>query len=171
MHRNILTTAIAALTFAAPAMADQHGSGDTDDGRGPGGQMFERLDTNNDGKIDRLEIEQAQNERFARLDADGDGRVTQAEFEAGRAAMREERREARQARMFARHDADGDGVLTSDELPGPRMERMLDRLDSNGDGAITREEMTEHRGKMRGPGKGRMMRNNRDDNIDHDGGN
>lgn len=158
MRKTIVTTAIAALALSAPALADHHKSGDADDGQAAGGRMFDRLDVNNDGKVDRLEIEQARDARFARFDADGDGRVTQAEFEAGHAAMREQRRKARQARMFARHDADGDGVLTEDELPGQGMARMLDRLDSDGDGAISRDEAAEHRGKMRGHGKGHGMR-------------
>lgn len=158
MRKMIVTTAIAALALSAPALADQHGHDGMDDDVKHGGRMFDRLDANNDGKVDRLEIEQARDAHFARFDADGDGRVTEAEFEAGHAAMREQRRQARQARMFARHDADGDGVLTSEELPGQGMARMLERLDSDGDGTISRDEAAEHRGKMRGHGKGHKMR-------------
>ena len=52
-------------------------------GKGDPARRFAHLDRNNDGYIDRQEIDAAADRRFTRLDADGDGRVTKAERKAG----------------------------------------------------------------------------------------
>jgi Ca2+-binding EF-hand superfamily protein len=78
---------------------------------------FARLDTNNDGIVDRAEFEAAAKEsadywvkRFIRrFDADRDGRISKEEF----AKARRER--------FAMRDLDGDGRIGLEDMgPGPR---------------------------------------------------
>jgi hypothetical protein len=103
------------------------------------GRAFDRLDTNQDGRIDSVEIENARAERFKRLDADGDGVIS--ETEQGRAENRIRRRaamrEARLARQFERLDANGDGAVSADEFTHSQ---PLARADANKDGAVSREE-------------------------------
>lgn len=46
------------------------------------GKMFARLDRNDDGRLERAEIEARADARFERMDADGDGRVPIADIRA-----------------------------------------------------------------------------------------
>jgi len=56
-------------------------------GRGFGGRMFARLDTNGDGVIDREEYRALAAQRFDRMDTNKDGKVDAAERQAARDAM------------------------------------------------------------------------------------
>ena len=56
-------------------------------GRGFGGRMFARLDTNGDGVIDREEYRALAARRFDRMDTNKDGKVDAAERQAARDAM------------------------------------------------------------------------------------
>ena len=60
-------------------------------GRGFGGRMFARLDTNGDGVIDREEYRALAAQRFDRMDTNKDGKVTAEERQAMRQAMRDKR--------------------------------------------------------------------------------
>lgn len=55
-------------------------------GRGPGmkgpGMMFEKMDTDKDGKISKQEWQAHHDKMFTELDADGDGSVTKDEMKA-----------------------------------------------------------------------------------------
>lgn len=126
--------------------------------QGPrGGKMFDKLDTNGDGKITQEEMAAAREARFAKVDADGDGFVTQEEMTAHMMARHEERMK----KMFERQDADGDGKLAAGEFGGHGA-KMFEMMDADGDGAVTKEEakaarekMRAHHGKgPRGPGAG-----------------
>jgi Ca2+-binding EF-hand superfamily protein len=103
------------------------------------GRAFDRLDTNQDGRVDSLEIESAQADHFKRLDADGDGVISATE--QGRAENRIRRRaamrEARLARQFERLDANGDGAVSADEFAESQ---PVARADGNKDGVVSREE-------------------------------
>lgn len=95
-------------------------------------RMIERLDTDGDGAISRIEAEVAASARFARMDRDGDGVVSLAELQ--------ERSGHRAERRFLRLDANGDGVLDPSES-ARRTERFFDRVDANGDGLIELVEL------------------------------
>ena len=101
--------------------------------------VFDRLDANADGKIDRTEF-RGTDENFARMDQDGDGGITREEL--GQAAPRMGARAvdpaARWQRMLTRFDANEDGVISAEEFQGP--EQAMRALDANNDGTITQEE-------------------------------
>lgn len=127
--------------------------------------FFERMDTNKDAQVTRLEAELASKSLFAKLDGNGDGEVTKAEAESAARTMRKEELAAH----FKTLDANRDGRLTVEEakLPAAFFERLdtdkdrnvsleefqampemgaarqqleFDRADLNHDGKVTREE-------------------------------
>jgi Ca2+-binding EF-hand superfamily protein len=127
--------------------------------------FFERMDTNKDGQITRLEAELTGKSMFAKLDRNGDGEITKEEAESGARAVRNEElaahfktldanRDGRltleesklPAAFFERLDKDKDHKLTSDELQAmPEMHSghqqfEFDRADLNHDGKVTRDE-------------------------------
>jgi EF hand domain-containing protein len=150
------TSLIAALwlgTAALPAIAQGPGAGGGPGGPGGGcggrgAQMFQRLDTNGDGKITQDEFRAGRDARFAAMDQNGDGKVTQQEFEA---APRPGKQGPRTQQMFQRADANGDGVITRDEFDR-NADLQFKRLDANGDGVITRDEVQQARAHKGCPG-------------------
>ena len=101
--------------------------------------MFERLDLNKDGAIDKGEIAASRETRFTTSDTNADGLLTEAEIMAAAKG----RAERRVKRMLSRLDRDGDGAISRveyDKRASKRGDRMFERLDANGDGKVTREE-------------------------------
>lgn len=89
-RRTLITTGIVGalslgLLAAAPVFAKGSGYGG-----GRGAMMFDRYDTNGDGKVTQDEFQAGHDERFEQMDLDGDGAVTQDE---ARQAMRQMRAE------------------------------------------------------------------------------
>ena len=127
-------------------------------------QIFDRLDANHDGKLDRADRAERQKARFDRVDSNHDGAVSYAEFTAmhaqlgGAHADREglrpvERGFARgrfagRGGMIRLADADKDGAVSKAEVQAAASARF-DRLDANKDGAVTREEANAARDSMR----------------------
>jgi Ca2+-binding EF-hand superfamily protein len=141
---------LAAVLLATTAMAQTGGPGVSPGSpAGGGSRMFERLDTDGDGKITQQELQAVHHERFSRADVNNDGKVTRDEFMASRTGQgrRPERGEA----MFRRLDADNDGVVTRAESDA-RSHPRLSKLDANGDGVITRDEAAQARQAKRGRG-------------------
>lgn len=102
------------------------------------GSVFERLDTDDDGRITRKEMSAARAERLNALDADANGFITAAELEAHVG----ERVHARVERMIEPRDVDGDGQLSLDEMEhSRRAEARFDRADRDGDGVISQAEL------------------------------
>ena len=125
-------------------------------------QMIGRLDANNDGKIDRRELEKAP--AMARfLDRDKDGEISARELTAARqradgmAADRD--RVSPETRgqtddvdkLFRRIDRNKDGKLTGDEIPR-QMHNTLKGADTNNDKAISKQEVQQAM-RMRQRGK------------------
>jgi Ca2+-binding EF-hand superfamily protein len=118
-------------------------------------RIFERLDLNSDGVVDRGELEAARHAAFVRADADRDGYITEAEAQAllqelraqGAAGQRPlfrgrlaARRPAEQANVLARFDTNLDGRVSEAELVDP--EHPFEALfDANSDGRITKSEV------------------------------
>ena len=81
----IIIAAISTVGIASAALAHNHG------GNGPRAErMFERMDTDNDGRVTRTDANAFAIARFARMDANADGQITKDERRAARQARRGE---------------------------------------------------------------------------------
>jgi len=148
----IAVTGALGLAVGGIAVADHH-KGDR------GQKKLERaavLDANDNGQIERSEIETAKNARFAEIDANGDGGLSMEEIDAHREAKRSERL----ARRFARQDANGDGLIGPEEFHSRRMSRF-DRMDLDGDGQISAEHWASQRNGDRRHGRRNKRQRNR----------
>jgi Ca2+-binding EF-hand superfamily protein len=136
--RLLLTTGLIGLGAAAFAGASLAG-GDWGRHHGPGGpgaQLFESFDVDDDGRITQTEIDEVRQGRLAEFDADADGSLSLEEYQALWIDVMRERMVDR----FQAHDDDGDGLVTAEEFGAP-FEQMVSRLDDDGDGAVTRDEL------------------------------
>jgi Ca2+-binding EF-hand superfamily protein len=126
----------ASVVFAAPASAQT--------GEPMGAQIFEKMDTNDDGRVDAAEMATARGARFDRLDRDGDGFVTAAELERLQTRIQRAARaiEGGVAERFDRFDADGDGRVNRAEFTAAQFGPVAELLDADGDGAISQEEFS-----------------------------
>ena len=123
--------------------------------------LYQRMDTNGDGKISREEW-RGRPEGFARLDANGDGFLTPDEIRAGR--FQRQGSDRRGPRLM---DQNNDGRISRDEWKGPA--EVFDRLDANHDGFLTREELQAgRRHEGRGQHGLRGMDQNHDGKITRD---
>jgi Ca2+-binding EF-hand superfamily protein len=138
MNRTKILLAVSAATvlIGAAGGAVAHRSDWHGDRSQRGAMMFERLDTDNDGKVTRAEAEAYRDSKITEFDKDNDGALNQAEYTAMMQSMMAEHMQ----RRFERRDADGDGKLSPSEMSS-RMDRMFKHMDENGDGAIERSEM------------------------------
>ncbi|OGJ92304.1 MAG: hypothetical protein A2268_06125 [Candidatus Raymondbacteria bacterium RifOxyA12_full_50_37] len=134
-------------------------------------KMFKRLDTNEDGGIDKTEmqamLDQGQgrgqgpsiDEIFEKSDTNKDGKINAEENEK---AMEQRRAEMDQMRaemqnrmaseMFAKLDTNSDGSIDKTEMQamvdqtnghGPSVDDIFEKADTNGDGKIDEEENAE----------------------------
>lgn len=155
----------ASLVFCLPAAAEDEPAGpppggpgagpggERDPGDGPGGRggmrrgpsfdrLLQRFDENDDGKIDRAEVEGTRAERmFDRFDRDGDGVLTQKDFEGrGGPEGRGERGE--------RRGPGGTSTLSPQQLDTNRDNKISaaewkafhEKADQNGDGIVDKAE-------------------------------
>ncbi|HBT42149.1 MAG TPA: calcium-binding protein, partial [Rhodospirillaceae bacterium] len=129
-----------------PAVAVQAGS------RGHHGKsfdraehLFERYDTNQDGKITKDEITAARKASITKYDADKNGQLSLDEFQG----LFNEIMRHRMVRMFQKLDRDGDAKVSEAEI-ARRVDRMMAHLDRNDDGEIERGELKrKHKGHDR----------------------
>jgi hypothetical protein len=103
---------------------------------GPGMNLMESFDTNQDGKLTQAEIDAFRADRLAKFDANTDGKLSLQEYEAlWLDAMRE-----RMVDRFQKLDADGDAIVTADEFGKP-FAKMVERRDRDGDGELTAADL------------------------------
>ena len=142
----VLGALVAAMAIGTTAVAVQAGS------RGHHGKsfdraehLFERYDTNQDGKITKDEIASARKASITKYDADKNGQLSLDEFQG----LFNEIMRHRMVRMFQKLDRDGDAKVSEAEI-ARRVDRMMAHLDRNDDGEIERSELKrKHKGHDR----------------------
>lgn len=162
-----LVTGLAFGTSAAAFAEGMH--------RGHGEQIWNKLDTNQDGKVTRDELKADVSTLFAKVDANKDGKVTQDEASQFFAAKRDEMK-AKHAERLKAADTNKDGKWSKEEL-SEMSERRFGKLDQNSDGAVTQAELDAHRDarkarfeekhgdRAEGKGKGKLFKH-ADENSD-----
>jgi len=106
--------------------------------------LFQRYDSNRDGKITVDELKPRTERRFLRLDTDGDERVTVAEIDAWLTRIMERRRD----RILSTMDKNGDGAVDRGEL-AERISALFTEADANSDGGVTLEESRTYHAERR----------------------
>src|SRR5690606_4421618 len=94
-------------------------------------RVFERADSNGDGRISKEEWRSRAEQRFHEQDLNGDGKVTSAEAEAFC--------ERKIVQTFSKLDADGDGRIAEAEA-STIFRQAFSACDEDGDGYVSREE-------------------------------
>jgi Ca2+-binding EF-hand superfamily protein len=129
----------AALGLAAivPAAANEPGMPRSE-------RLFQRLDTNKDGRLALDEMRPKAERRFLLLDADGDGKVSSAEIDT----RLQQQMDRRKALLIARLDRDGDGQMTTQEVDSYLVE-IFTAADGDKDGTVTLvEAQAYHKARM-----------------------
>ncbi|GLQ05491.1 EF-hand domain-containing protein [Sneathiella chinensis] len=147
MKKSVLTATLA-LALALPVAA-YAGGGHHGDGHSRVDRMFERWDTNKDGRLSQAEVPDGRHKYFSRFDSDKDGEITLSEAREAHEKMRE----ARLARFMEKIDTDKDGKVSEAEYTSFAMERFKS-ADSDSDGALSVEEMKNFRKSFAHKGKG-----------------
>jgi len=99
--------------------------------------MFEKLDTNRDGIVERAEFDVVRVKGFNRFDANKDGRITAEEVEA--VAAKQNWPAARRERMLKRIGVTTPQGVTKDEYLARKS--VFERIDVNRDGKVTTVEV------------------------------
>jgi Ca2+-binding EF-hand superfamily protein len=138
--------ATASAQTAAPSTAAPAAAAPAPAPRARGAAVFQRLDTNHDGRITQEEYLAVMRQRFDAADVNHDGSLSAEELPAfmrpaGRPipAAQRDRAAARATAMVRRLDRNGDQRLSFEELQ-PQMMRWFTGHDANGDGVVTLEE-------------------------------
>ena len=155
--RLLLTTgaiALGATAFAGASRADDGSCGGHRGGPHGGfvEGLFEKFDTNHDGKLTQVEIDQVRADRFAAFDKNGDGKLSLDEYQA----LWLDAMHRAMVRSFQGLDTDGDAAVTKEEFTA-RFSHVVERLDANGDGQVTEDELRQGfhgrmQGRMHAPG-------------------
>ena len=98
-------------------------------------KVFDRLDSNKDGKISLAEFTPIAEKRFLSIDVNKDDAVSAAEIDASLQAGLERRRN----RMLENMDTDKNGNISRAELDA-YVEAMVKGADSDKDGGVTFDE-------------------------------
>lgn len=161
----LLTTALAGAAIAQTPARGGDPMGDKTvtkaEAQAKAAEMFAKMDTNNDGKLDQADRAAHRAQMFDRMDANKDGSVSRDEFAAmhqrkgGDAKAGGERRMGKRGghmgggkMMMRMADANKDGAVTRDEMTAAHA-RMFDMADTNKDGKLTPEERKAHHAQMR----------------------
>jgi Ca2+-binding EF-hand superfamily protein len=138
--KSAVACAVLGLSVSMPAWAQQAAAGPHGGQGGPeraaamAAHLFERMDTNGDGKVTREEADETGKRLFEKFDRNADGAVTRDEADAGAKALRQEELVVR----FKKLDQDGDGKLSGTESQLPP--QFFQKLDTNNDRALSLEE-------------------------------
>jgi len=176
MRNNILKVAVlaVALVLSVPVNAQQEGRGkqnkNAQHNKPDSDQVIARLDTNNDGKIDKEEASQAPRgklvENFDNLDSNNDGYVVLEELEARGASGNKNKQKGKPSpeKVFEMVDNNNDGQLDKLEVAAKdrgRLEENFATIDTNSDDAISMEELKVFHESNRSKGKsnGKKKRN------------
>lgn len=109
-------------------------------------QMFNSVDSNQDGKISQSEAEvkaPAMAELFTQIDSNHDALLSKQEIKAFTAAMLKSREEFTQ--HLAEADKNKNGKLSKEESKSiPRLHDNFDAIDSDHDGQLTLKEISDY---------------------------
>ncbi|WPJ95634.1 EF-hand domain-containing protein [Coraliomargarita algicola] len=155
----VLSTSL--LGFTAQAKPD--GEPGEAKGKRPSPQeIFQRMDSDENGTLSLEEVKGPLAEHFDKIDADGDGQITPKELRIahqkrlkGEKGPKGEKGQGAERRgpNLKEADSNEDGAISKAEATEAGMERLLehfDEIDADGNGEITREEMLAMR-KGKGP--------------------
>ncbi len=150
--RNLLLGALASASFALPALAQDTRPAAPPQTRAQGAEAaFKRIDTNNDGFVDKAEMRVWREATFARLDANKDGVLAGEELKRGRGNRPDVRPATTGADQntqtppaapngrFGRGDDQTTGPVTRAQFLA-NGDAAFDRRDANKDGRISLEE-------------------------------
>lgn len=90
MNKLVLLALAAFIFQAAPALADRSDN--------KGAKMFEKQDSNSDGRISEAEFLANPKQKFAKIDANRDGFISQEEAKAAKSDSRGDRKGGRRNR-------------------------------------------------------------------------
>jgi hypothetical protein len=161
-----LIAGAAAIAFSSAAQAQTRQAPQADLTRAQAeqqaAQLFDRLDVNNDGRLDAADREARRQARFDRLDANNDGTISREEYAAAR-AERGQRGNRSGERMGKRGmggmamgmrgpgrqaGADANRVVTRAEFAAAALTRF-EAADAKNGGVVTAAERKAHRDTMR----------------------
>ena len=134
-------------------------------------KMFNQIDSNGDGSIDKSELSALSGQKasslvdeiFGKMDTDQDSLVSMIEFDSSLAKLEQQMKNGGSGmsgmsgmppppdKVFDTADANGDGSVTQDELTavlGQRGADVFSQVDTDGDGKISRTEDEAFRAKM-----------------------
>jgi Ca2+-binding EF-hand superfamily protein len=133
--------------------------------------MFNQIDSNGDGSIDKSELSALSGQKasslvdeiFGKMDTDQDSLVSMIEFDSSLAKLEQQMKNGGSGmsgmsgmppppdKVFDTADANGDGSVTRDELTavlGQKGADVFSQVDTDGDGKISRAEDEAFRAKM-----------------------
>jgi Ca2+-binding EF-hand superfamily protein len=142
--------------------------------------LFDKIDQNGDGAIDKAEMESILSKNgpsvediFTKLDSDQDGVIGKNEYQEAPSKMRSQQPPGpppvghmgapSPEEIFNRMDQDSDGSITKEELKsvmaqmpqnGPSVDEIFEEVDTDKDGVISRSESDAHLEKMQEERKG-----------------
>jgi Ca2+-binding EF-hand superfamily protein len=139
--------------------------------------LFNKIDQNSDGAIDKTEMGSAVSvngpsveDIFSKLDTDQDGVIGKNEYEEALSKLRSQQPPPPppppanmgpdSEDMFSAIDQDSDGSISKDELSSftvqnnQSVDKIFKEVDTDGDGGISQSESEAHMKKMQEKGKG-----------------
>ena len=150
-------TITALITLSMIGSATLVPAAETTDRKEPQNAGFSDIDLNGDSLISKAELmahaETRGGNMFDKLDTDNDGQLNAEEF----SKVKKRGGKGKKHAEFNKADTDGDGALSSDELlaqisakASAQIQKMINRADTNTDGLLTFKEFEKAQRKSRG---------------------